>query len=188
MRPRRVWHYWAISPQVRSTVISIDGGDEFLFRTKPRQQVSPAYDAAIRSCSATLNDAELKRSTGIQGYLINFAPSAQPLPLGASLRGRDLQTSAGTGSVPKATGAQRTACTASCKFYRSPARRYVPASGILLIECVRRKPHIPSLANLLAYGPCRVSRCRNLEQAPVVPVRIHLPISNKSVPQNFKPV
>lgn len=31
---RRAWQYWAINPEIRSTIIAVNGRDEFLFRTR----------------------------------------------------------------------------------------------------------------------------------------------------------
>jgi 2-polyprenyl-6-methoxyphenol hydroxylase-like FAD-dependent oxidoreductase len=49
LRPRHAWQYWAINPDVRSTVISVDGGAEFLFRTKAAAPNQPAEDDDIRA-------------------------------------------------------------------------------------------------------------------------------------------
>jgi 2-polyprenyl-6-methoxyphenol hydroxylase-like FAD-dependent oxidoreductase len=49
LRPRRAWQYWAVNPDVRSTVISVDGGAEFLFRTKAAAPNQPAEDGDIRA-------------------------------------------------------------------------------------------------------------------------------------------
>ena len=48
LQPRRAWQYWAVNPDVRSTVISVDGRDEFLFRTKAAAPHQPPEDAAVR--------------------------------------------------------------------------------------------------------------------------------------------
>jgi 2-polyprenyl-6-methoxyphenol hydroxylase-like FAD-dependent oxidoreductase len=48
MQPRRAWQYWAVNPDIRSTVITIEGGDEFLFRTKAAAPNEPADDATVR--------------------------------------------------------------------------------------------------------------------------------------------
>jgi hypothetical protein len=47
MRPRRAWQYWAVNPDIRSTVICIDGGEHFLFRTKAKAPNQPADDATV---------------------------------------------------------------------------------------------------------------------------------------------
>ncbi len=49
LHPRRAWQYWAVNPDVRSTVISVDGRDEFLFRTKAAAPNRPAEDDDIRA-------------------------------------------------------------------------------------------------------------------------------------------
>lgn len=49
LRPRRAWQYWAVNPDVRSTVISVDGAAEFLFRTKAAAPNQPAEDDDIRA-------------------------------------------------------------------------------------------------------------------------------------------
>jgi 2-polyprenyl-6-methoxyphenol hydroxylase-like FAD-dependent oxidoreductase len=49
LRPRRAWQYWAVNPDARSTVISVDGGAEFLFRTKAAAPNQPAEDTDIRA-------------------------------------------------------------------------------------------------------------------------------------------
>lgn len=57
MQPRLAWQYWAINPDVRSTVISVDGRDEFLLRTKAAAPNEPADDASVGrvldQCSGT---------------------------------------------------------------------------------------------------------------------------------------
>lgn len=47
LKPRRAWQYWAINPELRSTIISVNGGDEFLFRTKAAAPNQPADDATV---------------------------------------------------------------------------------------------------------------------------------------------
>jgi 2-polyprenyl-6-methoxyphenol hydroxylase-like FAD-dependent oxidoreductase len=48
MQPRLAWQCWAINPDVRSTVISVDGKDEFLLRTKAAAPNQPPDDASVR--------------------------------------------------------------------------------------------------------------------------------------------
>jgi hypothetical protein len=63
LRPRRAWQYWAVNPDVRSTVISVDGGAEFLFRTKAAAPNQPAEDEDIRAlldgCAGTSVPADI---------------------------------------------------------------------------------------------------------------------------------
>jgi 2-polyprenyl-6-methoxyphenol hydroxylase-like FAD-dependent oxidoreductase len=47
LKPRRAWQYWAVNPELRSTIISVNGGDEFLFRTKAAAPNQPADDATV---------------------------------------------------------------------------------------------------------------------------------------------
>jgi len=47
LKRRRAWQYWAVNPELRSTIISINGGDEFLFRTKAAAPNQPADDATV---------------------------------------------------------------------------------------------------------------------------------------------
>src|SRR5215469_11928805 len=47
LEPRRAWQYWAVNPQLRATIISVNGSDEFLFRTKAAAPNQPADDAAV---------------------------------------------------------------------------------------------------------------------------------------------
>ncbi len=63
LHPRRAWQYWAVNPDVRSTVISVDGEAEFLFRTKAAAPNQPAEDDDIRAvldaCAGTRIAAEI---------------------------------------------------------------------------------------------------------------------------------
>ncbi len=47
LQPRQAWQYWAVNPELRSTIISVNGSDEFLFRTKAAAPNQPADDAAV---------------------------------------------------------------------------------------------------------------------------------------------
>jgi 2-polyprenyl-6-methoxyphenol hydroxylase-like FAD-dependent oxidoreductase len=53
-RTRRAWQYWAVNPEIRSSLIAVDGKDEFLFRTRASQSDQPPEDAlvaeAMRRC------------------------------------------------------------------------------------------------------------------------------------------
>ena len=44
---RRAWMYWAVNPEIRSTIISINGRDEFLLRTSATTPDRPPEDAAV---------------------------------------------------------------------------------------------------------------------------------------------
>jgi len=63
LRPRRAWQYWTVNPEVRSSVISVDGGAEFLFRTKAAAPNQPAEDDEIRAvldaCAGTHVPADI---------------------------------------------------------------------------------------------------------------------------------
>lgn len=47
LKRRPAWQYWAINPEMRSTIISVNGRDEFLFRTKAAAPNQPADDATV---------------------------------------------------------------------------------------------------------------------------------------------
>jgi len=51
---RRSWQYWAVNPEIRSSLIAVDGKEEFLFRTRASQPDQPPEDAivadAMRRC------------------------------------------------------------------------------------------------------------------------------------------
>jgi 2-polyprenyl-6-methoxyphenol hydroxylase-like FAD-dependent oxidoreductase len=44
---RRAWMYWAVNPEIRSTIISINGTDEFLLRTRASSPDQPPEDTAV---------------------------------------------------------------------------------------------------------------------------------------------
>ena len=44
---RRAWQYWAVNPEIRSSLIAVDGKDEFLFRTRASEPDKPPDDAAV---------------------------------------------------------------------------------------------------------------------------------------------
>ena len=44
---RRAWMYWAVNPEIRSTIISINGRDEFLLRTRASSPDQPPDDATV---------------------------------------------------------------------------------------------------------------------------------------------
>jgi 2-polyprenyl-6-methoxyphenol hydroxylase-like FAD-dependent oxidoreductase len=47
LKRRQAWQYWAVNPHMRATIISVNGSDEFLFRTKAAAPNQPADDAAV---------------------------------------------------------------------------------------------------------------------------------------------
>ncbi len=47
LKSRQAWQYWAVNPELRSTIISVNGDDEFLFRTKAAAPNQPADDATV---------------------------------------------------------------------------------------------------------------------------------------------
>lgn len=63
LHPRRAWQYWAINPDVRSTVISVNGNDEFLLRTKAAAPNEAPDDATVRGvmdqCAGTRTAIEI---------------------------------------------------------------------------------------------------------------------------------
>lgn len=44
---RRAWQYWAVNPEIRSSMIAVNGCDEFLFRTRASEPDQPPEDAAV---------------------------------------------------------------------------------------------------------------------------------------------
>jgi 2-polyprenyl-6-methoxyphenol hydroxylase-like FAD-dependent oxidoreductase len=44
---RRAWQYWAVNPEIRSSLIAVNGRDEFLFRTRASQPDQPPEDGAV---------------------------------------------------------------------------------------------------------------------------------------------
>src|SRR6185437_11272624 len=55
LKDRRAWQYWAVNPEIRSTLISVNGSDEFLLRTRAREPDQPPEDSvvadALRRCT-----------------------------------------------------------------------------------------------------------------------------------------
>jgi 2-polyprenyl-6-methoxyphenol hydroxylase-like FAD-dependent oxidoreductase len=45
---RRAWMYWVVNSELRSTLSTLNGKDEFLFYTKPKDPEAPPDDAAVR--------------------------------------------------------------------------------------------------------------------------------------------
>ena len=44
---RRAWQYWAVNPEIRSSMIAVNGRDEFLFRTRASEPDQPPEDTAV---------------------------------------------------------------------------------------------------------------------------------------------
>jgi 2-polyprenyl-6-methoxyphenol hydroxylase-like FAD-dependent oxidoreductase len=44
---RRAWQYWAVNPEIRSSLIAVNGCDEFLFRTRAGEPDQPPEDAVV---------------------------------------------------------------------------------------------------------------------------------------------
>lgn len=44
---RRAWQYWAVNPEIRSSMIAVNGRDEFLFRTRATEPDKPPSDSAV---------------------------------------------------------------------------------------------------------------------------------------------
>jgi 2-polyprenyl-6-methoxyphenol hydroxylase-like FAD-dependent oxidoreductase len=44
---RRAWQYWAVNPEIRASLIAVDGGEEFLFRTRAEEPDQPPDDDAV---------------------------------------------------------------------------------------------------------------------------------------------
>ena len=63
LKRRQAWQYWAVNPAMRSTIISVNGNDEFLFRTKAAAPNQPADDAtivaALHCCAGAMPPIEI---------------------------------------------------------------------------------------------------------------------------------
>jgi 2-polyprenyl-6-methoxyphenol hydroxylase-like FAD-dependent oxidoreductase len=44
---RRAWQYWAVNPEIRSSIVSVNGCEEFLLRTRASTPDQPPDDAAV---------------------------------------------------------------------------------------------------------------------------------------------
>ncbi|HET7192888.1 MAG TPA: FAD-dependent oxidoreductase [Pseudolabrys sp.] len=60
---RRAWQYWAVNPEIRASLIAVNGRDEFLFRTRANEPDQPPDDAAVadamRRCVGTGIDLDV---------------------------------------------------------------------------------------------------------------------------------
>jgi 2-polyprenyl-6-methoxyphenol hydroxylase-like FAD-dependent oxidoreductase len=63
LQHRRAWQYWAVNPELRSTIITVNGSDEFLFRTRSAAPNQPADDLTIakvlHTCTGAAVDVEI---------------------------------------------------------------------------------------------------------------------------------
>ena len=72
-RTRRAWQYWAVNPEIRSSLIAVDGKEEFLFRTRAsnptgrRRMLSSPMPCAAAS-ALTSRCKSLRMSPGQQGW------------------------------------------------------------------------------------------------------------------------
>ena len=57
---RRAWQYWAVNPEIRSSLIAVNGVDEFLFRTQARLPDQPPDDEAVADAMRRCVGAETK--------------------------------------------------------------------------------------------------------------------------------
>jgi 2-polyprenyl-6-methoxyphenol hydroxylase-like FAD-dependent oxidoreductase len=60
---RRAWQYWVVNSEIRSSLIAVNGSDEFLFRTRAQEPNQPPADAvvadAMRRCAGADVDMEI---------------------------------------------------------------------------------------------------------------------------------
>jgi 2-polyprenyl-6-methoxyphenol hydroxylase-like FAD-dependent oxidoreductase len=60
---RRAWQYWAVNPEIRSSMIAVNGRDEYLFRTRATEPDKPPENAAVaeamRRCVGVDIDMEI---------------------------------------------------------------------------------------------------------------------------------
>jgi hypothetical protein len=56
---RRAFQYWAVNPQLRTTIIALNGDDEFLFWMKPKDPRDEPDDATVKRAVALCTGAEI---------------------------------------------------------------------------------------------------------------------------------
>lgn len=56
---RRAFQYWAVNPQLRTTIIALDGKDEFLFWMRPKDPSAEPDDDTVKRAVALCTGAEL---------------------------------------------------------------------------------------------------------------------------------
>ncbi|HET7847739.1 MAG TPA: FAD-dependent monooxygenase [Pseudolabrys sp.] len=63
LQKRRAWQYWAVNPEIRSTLIAVNGTDEFLLRTRASSPDQPPENSvvadALRRCTGADVAAEI---------------------------------------------------------------------------------------------------------------------------------
>jgi 2-polyprenyl-6-methoxyphenol hydroxylase-like FAD-dependent oxidoreductase len=57
---RRAWQYWTVNPEVRSSLIAVDGKEEFLFRTRASQPDQPPEDAVVADAMRRCTGADVE--------------------------------------------------------------------------------------------------------------------------------
>lgn len=56
---RRAFQYWAVNPQLRTTIIALDGKDEFLFWMKPKDPSAEPGDDTVKRAVALCTGADI---------------------------------------------------------------------------------------------------------------------------------
>ena len=56
---RKAWQYWAVNPEIRSTMIAVDGREEFLFRTQATTPDGPPDDKVVADHFRRCTGAEI---------------------------------------------------------------------------------------------------------------------------------
>jgi 2-polyprenyl-6-methoxyphenol hydroxylase-like FAD-dependent oxidoreductase len=56
---RRAWMYWIVNPELRATLFSLNGQDEFMFWSKPKDGEAPPDERAIRKALFSCIGAEV---------------------------------------------------------------------------------------------------------------------------------
>ncbi|HSP49627.1 MAG TPA: FAD-dependent monooxygenase [Pseudolabrys sp.] len=57
---RRAWQYWAVNPEIRSSMIAVNGSDEFLFRMQARIPDQSPDDASVADAMRRCVGVEIK--------------------------------------------------------------------------------------------------------------------------------
>ncbi|HEU4661957.1 MAG TPA: FAD-dependent oxidoreductase [Pseudolabrys sp.] len=59
LHKRRAWQYWAVNPEIRSTLIAVNGTDEFLLRTRASSPDQPPEDSVVADALRRCTGAEV---------------------------------------------------------------------------------------------------------------------------------